>query len=79
MCRFRASALGLRLIRQVPHAGHGRPQWTELTDLGRKVLCEALGDWADALDRAQGSGLIPPVPEGEERQVVATETVLQDS
>lgn len=30
-------------------------RWTEITDLGREVLAAALGDWADAIARAQDS------------------------
>lgn len=37
-----------------------RPKATLITELGRTVIAEALGDWADALVRAGYSRIEPP-------------------
>ena len=47
----REALMDRRLIRTPAHTE--RPAYTELTDLGREVLCTILADYADALVKAE--------------------------
>lgn len=49
--KSRNALLSRGLIRTPAHSA--RPTYTELTELGRKVLCCVLGAYADALVRAE--------------------------
>lgn len=50
------------------------PKWTMMTDTGRRALTKALGDWADALDRAyqmQPEIKLPKPPANPEDALIA--------